>query len=267
MDFIRTSSKALISHSAAIRFLLIFFFCVPSLWKVDAAETENTKPTGAVLEFAEAALDMGTLTLADLELFQRKIEFVNSGDQPLILSNVRGCCGTRITDWPRAPLMPGETGQIAAQFRLAARPHTVRRTITVTSNATEPTKVHRITGTVIEGETAAPAAPMIGPQLLFLEERLDMGSLSTDQIAGLEARIDIENQGDQPLVLRTVRGGVRTRVIEWPQDPLPPGERGAILLQLDVEDHPHAFSQHLFIIANTESQRYTYRIHGVVESP
>lgn len=235
--------------------------------QVGGSEVDGAESIGPVLEFVDETMDLGTLTLADLELFRRDIEFVNKGDQPLILSNVRGCCGTRITDWPQAPLMPGESGRIATQFRLAARPHTVRRTITVTSNATEPTKVHRITGTVVAGATPAPDTPTIGPQLLFLQDRLDFGTLTTDELENLEARVEIENQGDQPLQLRMVRGGAGATVMDFPEAPIAPGERGMIHLQVQLEKRPHRFNQHLFVVANTETQRYTYRISGVVVEP
>lgn len=255
-----------------IRFQAILSACVCAIHLIPhsafAQESHaDSRPLGPVLEFVGEAMDLGTLTLADLDLFRRDIEFVNRGDQPLILSNVRGCCGTRITAWPQAPIMPGETGLIETQFRLAARPHTVRRTVTVTSNATEPNKVHRITGTVIAGDAPAPAAPTIGPQLLFLEERLDVGALSADQLKDIQARIEFENQGDQPLIIQIARGGAQARVVDWTQNPVLPGERGVIDLELKLQDHPHAFNHHVFVVANTQTRRYTYRINGSVVDP
>lgn len=232
-----------------------------------ASEPDDSPPAGPVIEFVEDAMDLGTLTLADLQSFERDIEFVNRGDQPLILSNVRGCCGTRITSWPQAPIMPGETGRVSTQFRLASRPHTVRRTVTFTSNATEPNKVYRIIGNVIAGETQPQDAPSIGPQMLFLEDRIDLGTLSVDETGELRSRIEFENQGDQPLILSNVRGGSGAAVLDWPRDPIQPGNRGVIDLEVRVENRPHAFNQYVFIVANTESRRYVYRISGTVAAP
>ncbi len=79
-----------------------------------------------------------------------EIKFTNDGDQPLVLSQVRGCCGTRIVDWPRTPVLPGEEGTINISFRLASRAHKVSRTVTVVSNNNSGASHYRIVGEVVE---------------------------------------------------------------------------------------------------------------------
>ncbi len=97
--------------------------------------------------------DYGTVYVDEMPETKMAINFSNTGDEPLILSNVRACCGTRVTQWPREPILPGEEGTINIEFRLAPRPQRISRTVTVTYNNEErPTERFRITGQVIARE-------------------------------------------------------------------------------------------------------------------
>ena len=106
---------------------------------------------GPVLTFEKEGINYGSVYVDEMPETKHDITFTNTGNQPLLLSNVRACCGTRVTAWPRDPVMPGEKGTISIEFRLAARPQNISRTVTVTSNNTSsPTQIFRITGTVLE---------------------------------------------------------------------------------------------------------------------
>jgi hypothetical protein len=110
------------------------------------AQQKNQK--GPVFSFEKEREDLGTMYVDELKQTNLEIKFTNDGDQPLVLSQVRGCCGTRIIDWPRTPILPGKEGTINVQFRLAARAHKVSRTVTAVSNS--GTAHYRIVGEVVE---------------------------------------------------------------------------------------------------------------------
>jgi len=106
-------------------------------------------PKGPSLKFDKEQHDFGTVYTDNMPETKLAIEFTNSGDQPLILTNVRACCGTRVTQWPREPITPGEKGVINIEFTLAPRPQQVSRTVTVSSNSqTNPTAIYRIVGRI-----------------------------------------------------------------------------------------------------------------------
>jgi hypothetical protein len=109
---------------------------------------------GARLEFVKEFEDLGKMYTDELELTRLTIEFNNSGDQPLVLSNVRGCCGTRVADYTKNPVMPGQKGNVIVEFRLAPRAHNVSRTVSILSNDAEGMKVFRIRGEVLERDSA-----------------------------------------------------------------------------------------------------------------
>ena len=116
-----------------------------------ASDPEKEKPTGPELTFDQPNYNYGTVYVDSMPDTKLEISFSNTGSQPLILSNVRACCGTRVTQWPREPIAPGENGVISVEFRLVARPQRISRTITVTSNCeSKPTAIFRVVGEVVE---------------------------------------------------------------------------------------------------------------------
>lgn len=110
--------------------------------------------SGARLEYTKEAEDLGTLYTVELENIVLDVEFINDGDQPLVISSVRGCCGTRIKDFPKEPVMPGEKAFVTVEFRPAPRPHTISRKVSIMSNDVDGIKVFYIKGKVAESDDA-----------------------------------------------------------------------------------------------------------------
>lgn len=132
--------------------LLLLFVAVFAFVSANSFAQTEDDTKGPKLEFAKDSEELGTLKVNELEEFNLDIEFVNTGNEPLILSQVRGCCGTRIMEWPREPISPGDKGIIKVKFRLAPRPHNVSRVVTVLSNEQGGQKIFRIKGKVVAAE-------------------------------------------------------------------------------------------------------------------
>lgn len=82
-----------------------------------------------------------------------KIEFkvFNKGNAPLILTSVRACCGTQVSEYTSQPIAPRDSGVVKVEFRILERPHRISRTVTIQSNdQNRPTAVLRIVGEIIE---------------------------------------------------------------------------------------------------------------------
>ncbi|MBW6480706.1 MAG: DUF1573 domain-containing protein [Bacteroidales bacterium] len=138
-------------RKSSIFVLVTFFIIALSCNSVLAQEKK-----GAKLKFEKESEQLGTLVTNELEPMKIKIEFENEGDEPLVLSYVRGCCGTRINDWTKEPIMPGEKGMIEAECRFAPRPQKVSRTVSVMSNDPAGMKVFRILGEVVDPKAEEP---------------------------------------------------------------------------------------------------------------
>lgn len=88
----------------------------------------------AKIEFIakDNTIDYGTVTKeADNGL--RTFEFKNTGNQPLMITNVQSTCGCTVPSFPKEPILPGKTGKIDVKYNMTPGP--IRKTITVESNA------------------------------------------------------------------------------------------------------------------------------------
>ena len=67
--------------------------------------------TGAKIEFKDKdnTVDYGTVNKED-DNGIRSFEFTNTGDAPLIISNVQSTCGCTVPSKPTEPILPGKTG-------------------------------------------------------------------------------------------------------------------------------------------------------------
>ena len=101
-----------------------------------------------VITFTKTEHDFGKINEADGRV-STVFEFKNEGMAPLILSNVRASCGCTTPTWTKEPIEPGQTGSITVTYNPNGRPGRFQKTVTITSNATEPTKRVYIKGEVI----------------------------------------------------------------------------------------------------------------------
>lgn len=76
--------------------------------------------------------------------------FTNTGKAPIVIQNVQASCGCTTPTWPKEPILPGKSDVIDVGFN-AASPGGFNKSITITSNASTPTKMMYIKGTVEAG--------------------------------------------------------------------------------------------------------------------
>ncbi len=83
----------------------------------------------------------------------RVFEFTNTGDKPLVITDVKSSCGCTVPKKPTGPIAPGASSSIEVKYD-TNRVGPIRKTVTVTSNATEPTVALKIKGEVM-GDTGS----------------------------------------------------------------------------------------------------------------
>ncbi len=110
------------------------------------ALTVKAQEKSAKIEFKSETIDYGEIEKGSDGI--RVFEFTNTGDVPLVISDVKSSCGCTIPKKPEAPVLPGKTGEIQVKYD-TNRVGPIRKAITVTSNADTPTKVLKIKGTVL----------------------------------------------------------------------------------------------------------------------
>ena len=122
-----------------LRFLFIVFFV--SFISIQAQEK---KP---IITFEKEVINYGKITSKDSA--RRVFKFTNTGNAPLIIEKVKGSCGCVVLDYPKKPIMPNESAEIEIVYNVLKKGK-ISRTVTVTSNATEPVKVLKIKGRVLK---------------------------------------------------------------------------------------------------------------------
>ena len=81
---------------------------------------------------------------------KRVFVFTNVGDQPIVIKKIQSSCGCTVPKKPEKPVMPGEKGEIKVSYA-TNRVGGFSKSITIYSNAKNPTKVLRIKGLVNKG--------------------------------------------------------------------------------------------------------------------
>ena len=80
--------------------------------------------------------------------------FKNTGDAALILSDVSTSCGCTLAEqWPREPIQPGGSGEVAVRFDSRGRVGANRKEIFVVTNAVPSTTTLVLTAEVIGPST------------------------------------------------------------------------------------------------------------------
>ncbi|WP_046245731.1 DUF1573 domain-containing protein [Hymenobacter terrenus] len=161
-----------------------------------------------------------------------EFRFKNTGNQPVVIANVQASCGCTTPDWTKTPVLPGKSGIIKAMYSSAGRPGVFNKTVTVTSNASEPSKVLSIKGTVLTKEeikpTLTPAQLAKSPHLVLDKTSHDFGKMEAGQQPA--ARFVVKNTGKTDLVLGTLSASCYCVGYKTPPAPIAPGQSAVIEL-------------------------------------
>lgn len=102
---------------------------------------------GPAITFEETTHDFGDIFQGDKVSYVFKFE--NTGDEPLIITDVRVTCGCTVPDWPRDPIAPGESASLTVKFNSAGKKGRQNKVISVVSNSVSPVNQVTITSNVL----------------------------------------------------------------------------------------------------------------------
>jgi hypothetical protein len=115
-------------------------------FNASSAELDKYDTEIAIIKFKTEIVDYGTITQNSDG--RRLFSFTNTGDAPLLITKVKTSCGCTVPSYSKAPIMPGETGELNIKYdtkRLGA----FTKTVTVTSNAEGGNKILKIKGNIV----------------------------------------------------------------------------------------------------------------------
>lgn len=162
-------------------------------------------------------------------------KFENVGTAPIVLTNVRASCGCTTPQWSREPVQPGEFGLIKAVYNSKGRPGNFTKSITITSNASEPVKVLKITGNVLrdpnkmaeaESNKGFTLAGAEKPAITLVEKEFNYGTLEVGK--SVTRTFKYTNTGKADLQIKNVFSSCRCTKFKTSHDFLKPGDTGEI---------------------------------------
>ncbi len=186
-----------------------------------------------VITFTRTEHDFGKINEADGRV-TTIFEFKNEGMAALVLSNVRASCGCTTPKWTREPIEPGQTGQITVTYNPNGRPGRFQKTVTITSNATEPTTRVYIKGEVIP----KPAQPVNNYPIQMGELSLKSKSINFGTLKKGEKRqreIEYANHTDHEITVELATLGDNYLVAQTSLEKLQPNETGKFIFVFNSE--------------------------------
>lgn len=155
-----------------------------------------------------------------------EFRFTNRGKTPLIISNVTGSSGCIVPSYPKEPIAPGKSAFVRVVFNTTGRLGPQHKSVTVTSNASEPVIVLNIRGIVV-----LPPPDPNGPILTFDSRNYSFDTITEGDL--VEHKFTFVNNGRAPLIITSAYfagGGFTT---EYTRGPVAPGDTGFIVARFN----------------------------------
>ena len=120
--------------------------------KIKAKTTAASTPkvNGAGMVFVTETIDYGTVAYNSDG--RREFIFTNNGNKPLIITNVQSTCGCTVPTYPKEPIAPGAKGVIGVKYDTSRAGQAFTKTVTLTTNAVEPSRTLTIKGNVLAAD-------------------------------------------------------------------------------------------------------------------
>lgn len=116
---------------------------------------EPAKPAGppTKMSFGQMKHDFGSIDQNSEN--KHVFAFTNTGDKPLVIQSAVGSCGCTVPEYPKEPVLPGESGEIKVVYKPGTQKAKQTKTVTITANTEPSTTQLTITADVQEIEGAA----------------------------------------------------------------------------------------------------------------
>lgn len=106
--------------------LVIFFTLLLMCWFINVNSSIGFKGLqSAIVVFDTTEINLGVLKQGNPQL--GTFIFTNAGDTPFIISNIIASCGCTKPEWPRHPILPGNTGIIKITYDAQRIGHFLKR--------------------------------------------------------------------------------------------------------------------------------------------
>jgi hypothetical protein len=115
----------------------LLLVCVLGLTFQSSAQDKKTEQkNGAIISWEKKNHDFGNIVQGDKA--EHTFYFTNTGNEPLIISNVQVSCTCTTLKWPRDPIPPGGNGEITTSFNSTGKMGIQNKPVMLVTNAVNP---------------------------------------------------------------------------------------------------------------------------------
>lgn len=115
------------------------------------AGADNAGKQGPKIEFEKTIHDFGDIEYGGNGTYE--FVFKNTGNEPLIITDVKSSCGCTVPKWSKEPIPKGESGTIKVKYN-TRRAGSFTKSVRVLNNSATPQVVLQI-----KGKVGAPPPP------------------------------------------------------------------------------------------------------------
>lgn len=102
------------------------------------------------IKLGENEVDFGDVQKSTKQLV-KDVTIYNTGDAPLIITNVKPTCGCTVPSWPKTPIAPGKSATMTIKYSSTTKVGRFSKAITVLSNSvSQPRLMVRVKGNITE---------------------------------------------------------------------------------------------------------------------
>ncbi|GAB4231585.1 MAG: DUF1573 domain-containing protein [Ekhidna sp.] len=158
--------------------------------------------------------------------------FVNSGDKPVKITQVKASCGCTTPGWTKEEVMPGDSGFVKARYNPRNRPGKFRKSLRISTSDPASDQTLYIMGMVKpKPKTPEEEYPIVAGEFRLKYRGLNMGKVTTEK--PVSKTFDIYNPTDSTLFLRN-DGVVPSHIsVSLADDSLAAGQSGKLVVSYD----------------------------------
>ena len=184
-----------------------------------------------VMKFDSKVHDFGTFKEETGEV-SYTFEFLNTGNQPVIIKGVTSNCGCTSPKWSKQPIVPGKKGFVKAYFNPKNRPGSFNKSVIITANTNPVQTILRIKGKVTPREkTIADLYPRKLMELRMTSNYVAITKVKNTAVK--EASVGVYNEGTETIEIGFKRLPSHLKIKMIPEK-LAPKQKGKIKVIYDA---------------------------------
>ncbi|MDR0659639.1 MAG: DUF1573 domain-containing protein [Prevotellaceae bacterium] len=113
-----------------------------------AQEQEKTDEKKGTISFEKTVHDFGEVK-EEIGKATYEFEFTNTGEAPILISNVTATCGCTVPSWTKEPVLPSKKGSVTVGYSTIGRIGLFVKSLTVINNGDSGNITLQIKGTVL----------------------------------------------------------------------------------------------------------------------